>query len=67
VNPAEAPAARLSVTWSDEANDRLTNVPTFVRGMVKRIYTDYAQEKGIPLITPDVMDRARTDLGLEGM
>ena len=67
VNPAEAPAARLSVTWSDEANDRLTNVPKFVRGMVKLIYTDYAQEKGIPLITPDVMDRARTDLGLEGM
>jgi hypothetical protein len=35
--------------------------------MVKRIYTDYARERGIALITPDVMDSARTDLGLEGM
>jgi hypothetical protein len=35
--------------------------------MVKRIYTDYAQENGISQITPDVMDRARSDLGLEGM
>jgi hypothetical protein len=42
-------------------------VPAFVRGMVKRIYTDYARENGIPLITTDVMDRARSDLGLEGM
>jgi len=55
------------VTWSDDARDRLANVPSFVRGMVKRIYTDYAQERGIATITPAVMDRARTELGLEGM
>lgn len=55
------------VAWSEEALIRLGNVPTFVRGMVKRIYTDYARERGITTITPEVMDRARTDLGLEGM
>lgn len=55
------------VRWSDPATERLAAVPSFVRGMVKRIYTDYAKERGIPEITPDVMDRARTDLGLEGM
>ena len=55
------------MTWSPEATDRLGGVPKFVRGMVKRIYTDYAQEKQIEIITPDVMDRARTELGLEGM
>ena len=58
---------RIRVTWSPEATDRLGGVPKFVRGMVKRIYTDYAQEKQIEIITPDVMDRARTELGLEGM
>ena len=42
-------------------------MPSFVRGMVKRIYTDYARERGIATVTPAVMDRARTDLGLEGM
>ncbi len=53
--------------WSAESAARLERVPGFVRGMVKRIYTDYAKENGISEITPDVMDRARSDLGLEGM
>jgi hypothetical protein len=35
--------------------------------MVKRIYGDYAVERGIAEITPAVMDRAREELGLEGM
>jgi hypothetical protein len=55
------------VAWSTEATSRLENVPSFVRGMVKRIYADYARERGIVEITPAVMDRARSDLGLEGM
>jgi len=35
--------------------------------MVKKIYGEYAAERGIAEITPEVMDRARTELGLEGM
>lgn len=57
----------VSVTWSEDAADRLERVPSFVRGMVHRIYTDWAEERGIEEITPEVMDRARSDLGLEGM
>jgi hypothetical protein len=53
--------------WSEEAEARLTRVPNFVRGMVKKIYGDYAKERGIAEITPAVMDTARTELGLEGM
>lgn len=60
---SDSPAVR----WSDDALRRLEGVPRFVRGMVRRIYTDYAKERGIDVITPDVMDRARSDLGLEGM
>jgi hypothetical protein len=64
----EPPAARPQrVAWSDDATERLGHVPSFVRGMVKRIYTDWAREQGIAQITPAVMDRARTELGLEGM
>lgn len=63
----DAPAHTGPVAWSDDARDRLAHVPSFVRGMVKRIYTDYARERGIETITPAIMDRARTDLGLEGM
>ncbi len=65
--PSHAPGGAGRVEWSDDAQQRLANVPGFVRGMVKRIYTDYARERGIACITPDVMDSARRDLGLEGM
>lgn len=56
-----------AVEWSPAAVERLGRVPSFVRGMVERIYTDWARERGIETITPEVMDRARSDLGLEGM
>ncbi|CAN5875268.1 hypothetical protein BH20GEM1_BH20GEM1_12210 [soil metagenome] len=55
------------VRWSAAARERLLAVPSFVRGMVKRIYGEYAAERDIQEITPEVMDRARTELGLEGM
>jgi hypothetical protein len=53
--------------WSADAEQRLARVPGFVRGMVKKIYGDYAAEREIAEITPAVMDRAREELGLEGM
>jgi hypothetical protein len=56
-----------SPSWSADAQERLTRVPSFVRGMVKKIYADYAKERGIVEITPAVMDTARAELGLEGM
>jgi hypothetical protein len=65
--PAAAASQPVRVEWDAAAVERLGRVPSFVRGMVKRIYTDYARERGIACITPAVMDRARTELGLEGM
>jgi hypothetical protein len=62
-----APAADNRVRWTPEALQRLERVPSFVRGMVKRIYTDYAKERALREVTVEVMDRARSDLGLEGM
>lgn len=56
-----------NVGWSSDAQERLARVPNFVRGMVKKIYADYAKERGITEITPAVMDSARSELGLEGM
>ena len=56
-----------TLAWSPAALERLDRVPSFVRGMVKRIYADWARESGIAELTPEIMDRARTDLGLEGM
>jgi hypothetical protein len=65
---AGATTARATgVTWSLAAQERLARVPGFVRGMVKRIYADYAKDRGIGEITPVVMDTARSELGLEEM
>ncbi len=61
------PKTGNSPGWSAEAQERLTRVPGFVRGMVKKIYADYAKERGIGEITPAVMDAARAELGLEEM
>jgi hypothetical protein len=62
--PSVAPSAPR---WTPEAEQRLARVPSFVRGMVKKIYREWAAEHGIAEITPEIMDRARTELGLEGM
>jgi uncharacterized protein YlaI len=64
--PVDA-GSSLRPRWSADAQTRLGQVPRFVRGMVKKIYGDFAAEHGIAEITPEVMDRARTELGLEGM
>lgn len=56
-----------TIRWDAAALDRLGRVPGFVRGMVKRIYTDWARDNGVAVITTDAMDRARSELGLEGM
>jgi DNA-directed RNA polymerase subunit RPC12/RpoP len=53
--------------WTAESRDRLDRVPNFVRGMVMKIYNDWAMERGLTEITPEVMDEARVDLGLEEM
>ena len=65
-NDAPAQAGARPV-WDDAARERLSRVPSFVRGMVQRIYADYAAERQIAVITPAVMDTARRELGLEGM
>jgi hypothetical protein len=64
---ADAPPVGRRPRWTDDAKERLERVPAFVRGMVLRIYDDYAREHGIDTVTPAVMDEARRELGLEGM
>lgn len=62
------PAARGPAPgWSVDAEARLRRVPGFVRGMIRQLYVEWAQERGIVEITPEVMDRAREDLDLEGI
>jgi len=53
--------------WSEAALRRLAAAPTFVQGMIRRLYTDYARQKGYAEITPAVMNEAREALGMTGM
>ncbi len=66
VSPATA-AADPEPVWTEAALKRLSAAPTFVQGMVHRLYTDYARQQGYTEITPAVMNEAREALGMTGM
>jgi hypothetical protein len=53
--------------WTEAAERRLSAAPTFVQGMVRRLYNDYARQKGYVEITPSIMNEARDALGMKGM
>jgi hypothetical protein len=53
--------------WTEAAVKRLSAAPTFVQGMVRRLYTDYARQKGYTEITPAIMNEAREKLGMMDM
>jgi hypothetical protein len=50
--------------WSSEAEERLARVPPLVQGMIRRLYGEWARQRGIVEITPELMDEARLELGL---
>jgi hypothetical protein len=53
--------------WTEAALKRLSAAPSFVQGMIRRLYTDYARQQGYAEITPTVMTEARDALGMTGM
>ena len=50
--------------WSVEAEQRLERAPSFVRAMVRRGIEEFAREQGYAEVTPQVMDEARTRMGM---
>ena len=57
--------AEFNLPWTDEAKERLSNVPSFVRGMAIRGAEKYANENGFKEVTPEVMKAARENMGKE--
>lgn len=53
--------------WTEAAERRLAAAPSFVQGMIRRLYTDYARRLGYREITPKIMNEAREALGMTGM
>jgi hypothetical protein len=67
-NPAGAISSpQLDPDWSESALKRLAAAPSFVQGMVRRLYNDYARQKGYTEITPAIMSEARDALGMTEM
>lgn len=46
--------------WSDEALEMLNAMPSFISGKIKSSLEIYAEQNGISLITPEVLDIARS-------
>lgn len=65
--PSMVPSSGPEPVWTEQALKRLAAAPTFVQGIVHRLYTDYARQKGYTEITPAIMNEAREALGMTGM
>lgn len=66
--PQTTPAPQeVEPVWTEAALKRLSAAPSFVQGMIRRLYTDYARQQGYAEITPAVMTEARDALGMTGM
>ena len=59
--PSVAPT---TVRWEAAAEARVERIPSFIRPMAKRAIERYAEGKGYPTITEDVMDEARAVMGM---
>jgi hypothetical protein len=58
-------AAKL--VWTEEAEERLRKVPSFVRNMVRSAVERYAIEHKHSEITPQIMDEVKQKAGMGGM
>ena len=56
-------AIRSIIKWSDDAQKRLQNVPTFAQPMAKNAIEKFAKDNGHDEITIEVMDEAKKVVG----
>ena len=47
------------ITWTREAEQRLENIPDFIRPMARKEIERVAKERGVDTITAQVMDDAK--------
>lgn len=46
--------------WTEEAEKRMENVPSLVKGMARRAIENHARQKGYKKITSEVIDEAKS-------
>ncbi len=62
-----APAGEAKPVWTEEAEERMQRVPSFVRSMVRASIERYAAENNCREITPDLMEEVKQKAGMGGM
>jgi len=50
--------------WTDEALKVLEKIPFFARPIAKKLIEDYAEDKKVEEITPELMREARAKFGM---
>ncbi len=53
-----------AITWEPAAEERLKNIPGFVRPMVRKRIEGLAAERGLSSVTTDLMDEAKKNSGM---
>jgi radical SAM protein with 4Fe4S-binding SPASM domain len=66
-NADAAESTSPTPVWTEEAEERLKRVPSFVRNMVRGAVARYAIEHKCREITPQLMDEVRQKSGMGGM
>ena len=62
--PEMAHAAKLTLPWSEAAEQRLQRVPDFIRPMVRESIERHARGYGLGEVTLQVMDEVRARMGM---
>jgi len=60
--PAVDQVAEVTTSWTNEAEQRMHNVPSFVRDMARMAILRYAQERGHTVITERIVEEATASL-----
>ncbi len=55
---------RSDMPWTEEARQRMENIPASARGMVMQSVERYAEAEGLAEVTEAVLDRARSGMGM---
>lgn len=57
-----ATSVAAQLTWTEDAEERLTRVPEFVRPMVRDSVERHARERGCREVTCEVMDEVKSSM-----
>ncbi len=54
-----------TMAWSPEAEDRVKKIPSFVRGVVVNRLEAFARQRGLSVITPELMQEVRREMPID--